>query len=248
MAERRQGVEPPDNLEGLDGGALLALVEQHPGGLSTRLARQILRHPFVTTETIDAVAINRQLTGMYVVRRLVARHPLAAPTTALRFVPGLFWRDLMELTLDLRIATAVRRSAERYLQQRLPMLAVGERVALARRAGPATLQALGQDQDPQVVTAMLNNPRLSEGTLMRWVANRRAKPQVLAKIAASARWGRRYAVRVALSRNPQTPFQVQFGILPGLRRSDLQRVAAEGEHSSVVRRRARTLLEGARRG
>ena len=64
-------------------------------------------------------------------------------------------------------------------------------------------------------------------------------------VARTPRWGTRYEIRVALSRNTRSPFRVIFDVLPTLRRQDLAIVAHREEHSSIVRARARELLDAA---
>ncbi|RMH15144.1 MAG: hypothetical protein D6696_21450 [Acidobacteria bacterium] len=224
---------------------LLRAVLDHGPELGVREAQQILRNPYVTTEVIDELAANRSLISSHEVRGAIARHPRTSLTVALRFVPGLFWRDLMELSLDVRIKPRVRRAAEKHLLLRLPQLALGERITLARRAGRAVLVELRGEREERVIAAMLDNPRLTEELLLPLAADPTARPQVLDRLAANARWRTRYRLRAALSRNPQTPFRVQRAILPGLKRRDLERVASADELSSVVRRWAEELLSPA---
>lgn len=241
MPQRRQELGDRAALRRLDADGLAAWMAARRGRCTPAEALRVLRHPFVTTELVDDVAIDRRLTAALAVRRAVARHPRAAPTTAMRFVPGLFWRDLVEITLDVRLSPAVRRAAERYLLMRLPTMAIGERIAAARRCTGLALAHLQDDPEPRVLAAALDNPRLSEGMLLRRISDPRVHPRLLDVVARNDRWSTRYAIRLALGRNPQTPFQVQWRILPGLRRADLAAIADDPRHSSVVRRRAEEL-------
>ena len=161
---------------------------------------------------------------------------------ALRFVSGLFWRDLLEITVDVRISPAVRRVAEKYLVRRLGRLTVGEKMAIARRAASGVLAHLRQDPSLHVIKALLQNPRLTEVVLLPMVASESTLPRVLDLVAAEPRWGTRYEVRLALSRNTRSPFRVILEILPMLRRKDLVMVASQESHSWVIRRRAEELL------
>lgn len=239
----------PDTPERRAGGAeaLRVFVAAHAGSLAPAQARKVLRSPYVDAELIDALIADKGLRGSYAVRRSVARHPRAAVTTALRLVPGLYWRDLVELTVDVRISPQVRRSAERYLLRRLPGMAAGEKIAVARRAHGAVLDALRDDAELRVLGAVLDNPRLREEALLRLLHDTTRHPRVLARVAQSRRWRMRYAVRRALAANPQTPFAVQLPILESLRRGDLEAIADDPAQSSVARRRASELLADRRR-
>jgi len=233
LSRRLREVETPE---------LLALVREHAAELSPELVRQALRNPFATDEVLEEVAANPRLRNSYEVRRAVATHPRTPQVLALRFIPGLYWRDLVELGVDLRVRPPVRRSAERYLVERLPSLAIGERMAIARRASHGVLHHLRNDPSLHVIRALLENPRLTEAILLPLVSRQAARPQVLELIADNPRWGVRYPLRRGLCMNPATPIRVALGLLPHLRKVDLKAVATQMQLSAPVRRRARLLL------
>ncbi len=155
-----------------------------------------------------------------------ARHPRTPQIVALRFIPGLYWADLVRVGLDMRLHPMVRRAAETRLIDRLPALAVGEKMAIARSASPGVLAALRNDPTPRVIAALLENPRLAEGLLVPLLASESALPAVLAVIAGSPKWSVRYPIRLALCQNPRTPLDRALMLLPMLKRSDLESVAA----------------------
>jgi hypothetical protein len=221
---------------------LLALVQEHLRHFTMKEVRQILLNPYVTGEVLEELATARRLLTAYEVRAALTRHRRTPEPVAMRLTSGLYWRDLMEVCADVQIRPAVRRVAERYLIQRLDRLSVGEQTALARRAPPAVLSALLSSGQTRVITAVLTNSRLTEGVLVS-LAARQATPRVLELLASDRRWGPRYEIRAALAKNTAAPFRVILDILPTLGREDLQAVAADEEHSSVIRNRAQDLLE-----
>ena len=221
---------------------LAALVRERAEELSPPAVRHALRNPYCTAEVAERLAAERRLISFYEVRRDLARHPQTPEVLALRFVPGLYWRDLAEIGLDTRLRPVVRRSAEQHLVVRLPKMAVGEKMALARRSSPGVLSHLRHDPNPRVVAALLDNPRLTEGTLAPLAASAATPPAVLELIAGDRRWGVRYALKVALSRNPATPLDTAWRILGTLRKSDLKPIAADPRLPEPLRRRARVLL------
>jgi hypothetical protein len=162
--------------------------------------------------------------------------PVPAPSA------GLTWRDLVLTGLDTRLHPRLRRAADQQLLARLPQLAVGEKITIARQASAAVLTQLLRDPSPRVVAALLDNPRLSEG-LLGPVVNGEATPgPILELIAADRRWGVRNDLKLALARNPNTPSQTALGILSSLRKVDLRVVAGDPRLGEPVRRRARLLL------
>lgn len=221
---------------------LVRLVEEHGLELGLAEVRQILLNPYATGQLLDTLLGFRHLASRNEIKSALCRDRRTPQTTALRFVSGLFWRDLMEIARDRRISAAVRRVAERYLVQRLPRLATGERIALARRATPMVLMELRRDPNPRVIRAVLDSPLLDEEIVLVLVSDVRAHPRILQLVADTPRWGTRYEVRLGLARNPKTPFRILFAILEVLRVEDLEMVAEIEEHSSIVRERARERL------
>lgn len=221
------------------------LVAEHGHRLELRHIRQILNNPFLTESVIEELASHRRLTSVYEIKAALCRHPRTPQASAMRFVSSLFWRDLMEITADVRIRAGTRTAAEKYLILRLPRLSVGEKTSLARRATANVLAQLGLDPDPRVIAALLQNPRLTESSLEPVVA-RSNRPRHLQLIAEDPRWGSAYRIRVALSLNPLVPFRALFRLLPDLKRDDLQAVADLDAHSTIVRERAREILESRR--
>jgi hypothetical protein len=219
--------------------------------LSTRLeeiepaaVRQLFRNPFLTGVQIDRLLASSRLLSSYEVRMEAARHPRTSRIVALRFIPGLYWADLVRVGLDMRLHPVVRRAAEVRLTERLPSLSVGERMAIARRAAPGVLSALRNDATPRVIAAMLENPRLTEGLLLPLLASQGALPSILAVIASSPKWSVRYPIRLALCQNSRTPVDRTLRLLPLLKRNDLEGVAANAHLPLPVRRRAQLLVRG----
>jgi hypothetical protein len=232
--ERRLREAGPDEL--------LALVRERAPELSPAAVQQALRNPYVTAEVVDELAAQERLLVFYEVRRDLARCRAAPETLALRLVGGLYWADLMALGLDTRLHPRLRRAADQHLLARLPGLSVGEKVSLARRAAPAVLAHLRHDPTPRVIAALLDNPRLTEGTLAPLVHGETTPAPVLELIAGDRRWGARYPLRLALARNPATPLGAALRLLPALHKPDLRAVAGDPRLADPLRRRARLLL------
>lgn len=222
------------------------LVAESTDRLGPAEARSVLRNPFVTGEILERLAASREVAAHHELRRELAAHPRTPRTLALSLVAGLSWRDLAELGIDAKAHPLVRRSADRRLLERLPGLAVGERIALARRASGALVAALRFDPNPRVVAALLDNPRLTEIQLVPLASHERANSRCLVVLAESARWASRLAVRKALCRNPATPLGAALRLLPGLPRVETAAVAADARLAPALRARARELA-GAQR-
>jgi hypothetical protein len=221
---------------------LLELVRERAPELSPPAVQQALRNPYVTAEVVGELAAQERLLVFYEVRRDLARCRATPEVLALRLVGGLFWADLMAIGLDTRLHPRLRRAADQHLLARLPGLAVGEKISLARRAAPAILAHLRHDPTPRVIAALLDNPRLTEGSLAPLAHGETTPTPVLELIAGDRRWSARYPLRLALARNPATPLAAALRLLPALHKPDLRAVAGDPRLSQPLRRRARLLL------
>ncbi|MEM1182894.1 MAG: hypothetical protein AAGM22_31410 [Acidobacteriota bacterium] len=221
---------------------LLQLVDENGRDFTLRELRQALLNPYIDGEVLQVLGGHRKLMATREAKSAVARHRRTPEPVAMRLIPHLFWRDLTEITLDLRIRAPVRRVAERYLVQRLQRLAEGEKVNLARRSVDAVAVRLLSEGQPRVVDAGLENPRLSEKALLDVVTSERASPRLLDRIAHHPRWGSRYEVQAALCQNPKAPYRVIFKHLKRMHPDVLERVVANREHTDFLRRTARELL------
>ncbi len=229
-------------LAAADEAGLVELVRRHREELDATQLRQVMRHPFLGKEAIQLLLDAREVVGAYEVRRELAGHPKTPEARAMRLVSTLYWRDLARLSTETRVRPTVRRAAERRLADRVAGLAVGEKVAIARRCGAGLVLRLGQDPNPRVIQALLENPRLTEGVLLQLVSRDSARPEVLAMVARDRRWGVRYRIRVPICRNPNTPVATALALLPALRKPDLKAVADDPRLAKAVRQRADLLL------
>lgn len=205
-------------------------------------ARQAMRNPFFTAEMAETLAGERRLLAFYEVRRDLAQNLRTPEALALRFLTGLYWRDLMVIGLDTRLRPTLRRAADQHLLARLSEVALGEKIALARRASAGVLLQLRHDPNARVIAALLDNPRLTEGTLAPVAHSSSTPPSTLDVIAHDRRWGPRYGLRLAIARNPAASTETALRLLPGLRKGDLKAVAADPKLGAAVRQRARVLL------
>jgi hypothetical protein len=229
-------------LRDADAEELARIVREELALFSVEEARQALRNPFAGADLPTALLARDALAASYELQRDLVLHPRTPQTLALRLVPQLFLRDLVRVGGDARVPPVVRRAADLRVIERLPALPVGERVSLARAVSATVLAQLRFDPTPRVIEAMLENPRLHEGLLVQLAASETAVPAVLALLASSSRWGSRYDLRVALSRNPRTPVATALALLASLRKPDLRAVAGNPRLPAPLRDRARLLL------
>jgi len=250
IAWRAEKVEmPPEDstakLVGLreaDAVELLEVVRTRLDRLPLHELRELFANPFLGEPAVREILERSDYLDNQEIRKALAGHRHTPLPEALSLVPTLYWTDLVDLGRDARTRPQVRRAAQQALFERYEGLAVGERVSIARRAGIEMLSRVRHDQEPRVIQAMLENPRLTEGVLMPLLASGAARPEVLRRIAASDKWCARYEVRRVLCRHRRAPTEVVLSLLPTLKKGDLRAIESQSGVNPRVRQRAGLLL------
>lgn len=221
---------------------LLELVEGHLPQLDEKAVLALLRNPHLSKRVIELLLSERRLLSNYQIQKAIASHPKTPEPRAMNLVPALFWRDLAQVGSDSKTRPRIRRAADRRLAEKLPRLALGERIAIARIGGPGVISRLIFDKHPKVLDGLLENPRLTEGQLAPLLHSESAPPAALAQVARNRKWGLRYSIRAAIARNPSTPPEIALGILSSLSKPALREVGANVRIAPAVRQRAGLLL------
>jgi hypothetical protein len=230
----------------LDSNELLEFVRKRE--LDDLEAMRVLRSPFCTPQIAELIASDRRLLDPHGVRELLAGFPGFNFVRALDLLATLPWNSLLALAQTPRTPPVIRRHAERKLVMQLQTMALGERIALARRAHRALFRPLTATADPQVLIALLNNPRLVENDILIIVNTSDAPAEFLREIARHPRWGQYRDVRRALAGSPHTPLPVALSILVQLSPGELRKLAERRDLSGDIRDAARSLLDREDRG
>jgi hypothetical protein len=228
-----------------DRTGLVELVATHLARLTERDAAQALRHPHASEAMIVEILSSRALMASRTVRKLVAGHPQTPRHDALHALDDLLWRDLLDIGREARTPPPVRQAANRRLLESLRRMAAGEKIAVARFAHPDLFPALFAEDDPRVLEALLQNPRLTPDAVERWLATGTPTPEGLAFLAGEERWAVRPAVRAAILLHPSTPRASALALLSSASREELRRVCETPGADALLAACAANLLEDA---
>jgi hypothetical protein len=215
----------------------------HPA-LTQRELLLLLRNRNAGPGLLSRVARDRRWTSFYEVKKGLVVHPNCPLNASRTLVQHLFWNDLADVAIDVRVHPVVRRRAEELLRARVDELTMGERINLATRATRGLIPCLLDCGEGRVLARLLSNPRVVEGDVIRVASGGRAPADVLSQIAGHHRWGGRRDVRLAVLRNRRTPVQAALRLLSRLDRRDLQRLARDAKVRRIVRIGAERQLEG----
>jgi hypothetical protein len=204
---------------------------------------QVLRSPYCTARIAEHIAANPRLLDAHAVRELLAGFPGFTFGRALDLLGTLPWTSLLALSQAPRTPPVIRRQAERKLLGLFASMALGEKIALARRAHRAILRVLMADGHRQVLSALLDNPRLVENDVLVMLNTADPPPDFFGVLAGHRKWGTYLRIRRALVECPHTPLPVALSVLVQLSNLDLRRVVERPNLPEGVRDAARALLE-----
>jgi hypothetical protein len=188
----------------------------------------LLQRKDLRTDFLAEVLRRRHFLKNYQVKKLLAFHPHTPRTDGLRLLRDLYLMDLIQFAISPGVLPDLKRKAEDQVVAKLPQIALGQKIALARRSPARIAGALLADGQPPVVKAALSNPNLTEAQVLKVLARERLPPAVSQSIAQDPKWSHYYNVRVALLRQPSTTLTTILAFLPELTVSDLRELAAPG--------------------
>src|SRR5262249_46222169 len=123
------------------------------------------------------------------------------------------WHDLARVAAAARLRAPLRASAEKILLLRLPELALGEKITLARGATRNVLRALGAEATPLVVPPLFEDPRFQVEDAVSMIARQDAPGAVLRFMAESARFAGSQELRLVIAAHPAAPPDVALRMM-----------------------------------
>ena len=218
---------------------LLSLVRG--GALDDFQILDVLRSPFCTAQIAELVASTREHLGTRAVREKLAGFPGLSNGQAINLLGSLPWSSLVAVAQTPKTPALVRRQAERKLIFGVPTMALGEKIAMARRAHRALFPALITCCDDKVLTALLDNPRLVENDLVVLINTGEPPLEFISTVARHHKWGKNYGVRRAIVECPRSPLPLALSVLVQLPKTDQKRIADRENIPERVRSAAAAL-------
>ncbi len=201
MAEEAQTGSHLDSTGDMPAGGL-----QGPSlALNEDRALAELKNRDLAPEAIEQISQTAGVMKSRKVRLALVSHPRTPRRIALRFLRELYTFDLMQFALTPTAPPDLKRIGEELLVNRLASVTLGERISLARRGSEMVAGALLLDNETRVWQTSLENPRLTEVSLVRALQKPGAGAAFVVAVSHHAKWSPRPEVRVALLRNAHTP-------------------------------------------
>jgi hypothetical protein len=173
--------------------------------LTGEMALFIAKRKAVPAETLGLLASDVRFKNSYPLKLAVCRNPKTPQKTTLSLLKFIRIFDLADIAKDQRIHINIRQKVEQLISEKIPAMPLGNKTALARRAGTNVLLSLMASGDERVIRVCLESPALTESHLYKLLNRAGVKPAVVRMIASHPKWALSYYIRFALIRNCEDP-------------------------------------------
>jgi hypothetical protein len=177
----------------------------------------------------------------------LAQHPRFPQGLAQGILSKLFAGDLVRVIKNVRANPFIRKKAELEFSQRYRRLALGEKISLLKTAPNVLLLAFSEENHPQLIQTILQNPNCSEDVILRFV-NRTQDRSHFYQILDDTPWPKNPAVAQAIAHDPEAPIRILVKVIPYLDLTWLQKLFRDPTTHQAVRDHIKLFLENRRTG
>lgn len=131
---------------------------------------------------------------------------------------------------------------KRSIAGKISKMGVAEKIKLATLGNKEVRGILIKDTNKLVCTAVLKNPRVTEGEIIKFSQDKNMPDEIIRMIASDKNWTQNYSVKLNLVMNPKTPIQNAIKFLPSLGVKDLSSVAKSKNVSAQLATMARKIM------
>jgi hypothetical protein len=199
-----------------------------------------LQHSSIGQEELEE--IYRLHKNDYRILLYLVQHPKFPQSISLGIISKLFAADLVRVIKNVKTNPFVRKKAENEFIQRYRRLALGEKISLLKIAPNSLLLGFSDENQPQLIETILNNPNCSEDVVLRLI-NRHGEHANLYVALDNSHWHMNPAVAMAVGHDPEAPIKILLKIIPYLGLNGLQKLFRDDDTHQIVRDRIRDFLQ-----
>jgi hypothetical protein len=129
------------------------------------------------------------------------------------------------------------------LTQRIMQMNVSEKIKLATKGNKEARGALFRESNKLVLVATIRSPRITDGEVLTQAQSKAANEDVLRVICANREWMRKYAIKLALVKNPKVPQGISMRLLNQLHETDVKNLARDKMVPGIIQSMAKKHLE-----
>jgi|SRR5581483_1358329 len=187
-------------------------------GLEEDHALALLRRNDLLPAAFEALVRNPVASKSRKTLLKLVQHARAPRHVVLRLLRRLFAFELMEVALSPTAPPDLKLVAEQLLIDKLEAISLGERINMARRASAGIASGLLLQDERAVIEAALQNPRMTEGSVVKALSAAKNPTTLIAIVVEHAKWSLRREIQLAVLRRPETPEPIVMRIARALPR------------------------------
>jgi hypothetical protein len=131
--------------------------------------------------------------------------------------------------------------------QMLQEMSVAEKIKMALTGDKEWRTLLIREANKMVNTAVLKNPRITEGEVLAVAKNRSASDELIRIILLNREWVKNYEMKKALVQHPRTPLQKAMRFMTFLTEKDIRELSKSRNVGQAIVNNARRILQSKKR-
>ena len=151
------------------------------------------------------------------------------------------WTDLKQRELARRLAATADDPGEQIGVSptfRIKTMNPKQKALLAMKASRSERQILMRDHNAEVLSGLLNHPRIEEAEVLEIVKSPHTTGAIMKRVADNKKWMQSSDIRVVVVRSPKTPTPLAIKYLSTLPTPELQTLCKMGNAREVLRKEA----------
>jgi hypothetical protein len=190
--------------------------------LTEDIALIIANRKNISPELLESLFHDTRWKDKYRILLALCKNPKTPQKISLSLIKSIKIFDLADLTRNQFVPVNMRLKAEAVINEKIPSIPLGIKIALSKRAGNGFLMKLVEEGKKEVVAACLDSPYMTESEIYRIINKKKVSPKVIWQIADHPRWSCRYQIQWALILNIHTPLPRVLSFLRNIKSSDLR--------------------------
>lgn len=191
------------------------------GMLNEDLALLLLQRRDLPSQALEMLARNHGAMQHRKVLVKLAQHPRTPRHVALPMIRRLFVFELMRVSLEPAVAPDLKLLVDNVLIDKLETLSLGESISLARRASSNVAGALLLREQRAVIEAALQNPRMTEASIVKALSKADVPTLLLSMLAEHPKWSLRQELQIAVLRRVEATEDIVLQIAAKLPRTTI---------------------------
>jgi hypothetical protein len=146
--------------------------------LTEDIALIIANRKNISPEVLESLFHDTRWKDKYRILLALCKNPKTPQKISLSLIKSIKIFDLADLTRNQFVPVNMRLKAEAAINEKIPSIPLGIKIALSKRAGSRVLMKLVEEGKKEVVAACLDSPYMTESEIYR-IINKKKYPQKL---------------------------------------------------------------------